>query len=373
MFRSAVAVIAVLLGSTTARAQTGSSPPGGGPTWLPGISVGAGFTGVGTQSQQSFESFAGSVRVELLRHLFIEGEWTSPAHASEYFETGDVDVRPLNGQLGIDGRETRNTQYDLRMAAVNVVGKASSRGVSGYGGIGIGGFDSSTVWTRTRTGCTGPWVIACEHGNGETSTSDSGHALLLVGGLDVNVLPRVDLSVSGRLGGSRALEESALTIGVRTTLVPDRRLRGLPAGRVEATDALDVRRGEDVWITHGDGTEDHGTLVSSSAGVITVRAKSRIVSVPVASLRSVETPDSIASGMLWGAAVGVGAGVFLRGYANKRALPASVLIGAGLGAVFDGLTPGRRIRYAASSPTEVRLVPAVSAGVAALGLRVAWP
>jgi hypothetical protein len=193
--------------------------------------------------------------------------------------------------------------------------------------------------------------------------------LIWIGGMDVNVLPRVDAFVSGRVGGSNGFEEAALAAGVRAALIPERSRRGARSTR-SAPRPLQAAQGEHVWVTYDDGREERGTLFTTSDSDVTVRTSGRLVTSPLASIRSIETPDSVLNGFLWGAGVGAGVGLVLASYDEPRTLPAAVLIGGGLGALLDAVTSRRRLVYT-DRPT-LRIVPAVSPSAAALGMSLEW-
>ena len=87
--------------------------------------------------------FIASIRLELTRYLVVEGEWTAPVRASEFIDTGDIGLRDLNGEVGIYGRDVRESSSELRMSAVNVLGRAQAKRFSFLGGVGIGFFERS--------------------------------------------------------------------------------------------------------------------------------------------------------------------------------------------------------------------------------------
>ena len=91
---------------------------------------------------------------------------------------------------------------------------------------------------------------------------------------------------------------------------------------------------------------------------------------PLASIRSIETPDSVLNGFIWGAGVGAGVGLVLASYDEPRTLPAAVLIGGGLGALLDAVMSRRRLVY--TDRPSLRIAPVVSPSAAALGMSLEW-
>ena len=376
MFRAVVAIL--LLGAppvVMAQQQLPPipSPPAAAEGWRPGITISGGIATVGTEGTPWTTPFMASIRLELTRYLVVEGEWTAPLRASQFRDTGDIGLQELNGRVGIYGREISESSSELRTSAVNVLGRARAKRVSFLGGVGIGYFERSHRARSTRTGCTGPWMVACEQSEGNSFEFDQhGQTMIWVGGVDVNVLPRVDAFVSGRVGGNNGLEEGALATGVRVALLPDRsrrRARGDRSTRPAAR-PLDAALGEHVWVTYDDGREEQGTLFYTSDSAVTLRASGRLVTSPLASIRSVETPDSVLNGFIWGAGVGAGVGLVLIHYDEPRTLPASVLIGGGLGSLLDAILSRRRLVY--TDGPSLRIAPFVSPSAAALGMSLEW-
>jgi hypothetical protein len=352
---------------------TSPSPPPAEGGWRPGLTISGGIATVGTEGTPWTTPAMASIRLELTRYLVVEGEWTAPLRAAEFRDTGDIGLQELNGRVGIYGREIRESNSELRTSAVNVLGRARAKRVSFLGGVGIGFFERSHRARSTRTGCTGPWVVACEQSEGNLFEFDEhGQTMIWVGGVDVNILPRVDAFVSGRVGGNNGFEEAALATGVRAALLPDRsrrRARGDRSTRAAAR-PLDAALGEHVWVTYDDGREEQGTLFSTSDSAVTLRASGRLVTSPLASIRSVETPDSVLNGFIWGAGVGAGVGLVLMSYDEPRTLPASVLIGGGLGSLLDAVMSRRRLVY--TDRASLRIAPVVSPSAAALGMSLEW-
>lgn len=109
MFQSAVALVAVLLGSTPALGQTGSSPPSGGPAWFPGVPVGAGATNaqlaaaaVHGQSQPA-RTEAQEVRIVLMKGAPLTGRLVSLTATDVTWRKGDLqDTIPLSDVLRVE-------------------------------------------------------------------------------------------------------------------------------------------------------------------------------------------------------------------------------------------------------------------------------
>ena len=216
-------------------------------------------------------------------------------------------------------------------------------------------------------------MASCQRSDGYGYEFDQhGQTLIWIGGMDVNVLPRVDAFVSGRVGGNNGFEEAALAAGVRAALIPERSRRRARVDRSTraAPRPLQVALGEQVWVTYDDGREQQGTLLATSDSDVTLRTSGRLVTSPLASIRSVETPDSVLNGFLWGAGVGAGVGLALIYYDEPRTLPAAILIGGGLGSILDAFISRRRLVYA--DRPSLRIAPVVSPSGAALGMSLEW-
>jgi hypothetical protein len=187
--------------------------------------------------------------------------------------------------------------------------------------------------------------------------------------VDVSILPQVDGFVSGRIGGSNAGEEAAITAGVRMTVVPDRNRRGRDARALRQNTDLDgVSLGDRVLIESDAGPEVGGTLVAASASEVTIRSAGRVLSLPMSSIRAIRGPDSLANGLVIGMLAGAGLGAYLMHFDEPRTMPAAILLGGATGAFIDSLFPGRRLIYFRSR--AVRIAPVVTAKT--VGLHVGW-
>ena len=257
------------------------------------------------------------------------------------------------------------------MKSVAVLARSRMGRVSFLGGAGLGRFTAKEESVSTRTGCTGPWVVACYSGPRTFTYNRSGTALIVVGGIDVDVLPRVQAFVSGRIGGSNAVEEAAIGVGVRTTLIPDPSRRGRPGKTARSTPEIPgVRTGDQVWIEYDNGTEVRGTFLGASASEVTIRTSGKVVSTPLQAIRTVAKRDSLIEGVLVGMGAGLGAGLYLAYFDEPRTIPASILIGGAVGAAIDALRSKRHVVYRKSK--SVTVTPVVTPSVARMGVNVAW-
>jgi hypothetical protein len=312
--------------------------------------------------------------VELTRFLVVDVDWTQPLRALTVFDSGDLGLSTLNGQSGIYGRDRSEYHYKLGMTSVALLARSHLGRVSFLGGAGLGHYDLDTRSIRSRTGCTGPWVVACESpsSNGEFNFDRSGTALIVTGGIDVNVLPRVNAFVSGRIGGSNGPEEAAIAVGVRTALVPDRsrRARMDSAAARSVSPFGNVRTGDKIWIVYDDDREDTGTLLDISQSHVTIRTAGKVITAPLAGVRTLAAPDSVLNGFLLGAAAGAGVGAYLMYFDEPRTMPAAILAGGAVGAFLDALFSTRRVVY--RKATSVRVTPAVTPSSARVGVNIAW-
>jgi hypothetical protein len=281
-YRMSIVLLAGLtMGAVSAapvRAQTSAPEP---PRWsfidyLPGLSIGLGVGSVGTEGTPRWSTpRVTSVRVAPTPHVLIEAEWTQRMRGSTFSDTGDIGLSTLNGQTGIYGRATHASQYEMKFASLSVLARTEMGRLSFLGGVGIGDFDWTQDSVATRTGCTGPWVAACESGNGQSRRRQLGRTLVVLGSIEINVLPRVDAFISGRIGGSNDIEEGAIVAGIRGTVLPyPRALRRQPA-------------------------------------------------------------DSLMNGLVIGLLGGAAAGIYVERYDEPRTLPAAMLAGMALGALID--------------------------------------
>ena len=340
--------------------------------WLPGVSIGVGVASVGTEGTTwERQPFVGSIRVEFSRLFVVEAEWTQAMSAKSFYDSGDVGLATLNGQSGIYGRVTWRSDYRLGTKSVAVLARSRMGRVSFLGGAGLAQFASKSETVSTRTGCTGPWVVACYNGSRTSTYNRTGTGFIVVGGIDVDVLPRVQAFVSGRIGGSNGVEEAAIAAGVRTMLIPDPSRRGRMGKIAQSTPQIpDVRSGDRVWIEYEDGPEERGIFLGASASEVTIRTSGRVVSTPLTAIRTVAKPDSIIEGTLIGMAAGAGVGLYLAYFDDPRTIPASILIGGAVGAALDALRSKRHVVYRKS--TSVTVTPVVTPSLARVGVNVAW-
>jgi hypothetical protein len=341
--------------------------------WVPGISLGAGFASFGTEGRPRWSPapLVASLRIELTRYLVVEAEWMQPVRGRDYREFSEFTPSTLNGQPGVYGLDINDRRYRLAMNSVYLLARSRMGRVSFLGGVGIGKYNSEHRSTRTRTGCEGAWLVHCQgqFANGVFDFNSKGKALLVAGGIDVNVLPRLDAFVAGRIGGSNAGEEAAVAAGVRMAVVPERTQRGGAARVRRGSSALEgLNLGDRITIESDGGREEKGTLVSASASDVTIRTGGRVITLPLSSIKTLRGPDSLTNGVVIGMLSGVGLGAFLMYYDEPRTMPASILLGGAVGAFIDALVPGRKLYY--FRRTAVRVAPAVTPK--SVGVHVAW-
>ena len=282
----AILAIAVLAAPVGAAAQTPqNTAPRPSFDRIPGVSVGAGVASVGTEGTPWTVPLTASVRVELTRWLVVDLDWMQPTTAHTLDVIEDYTPSTLNGQTGIYGRHTYDDRFRLGMRSVTVLAKAQEGRFTYLAGGGIGTFDTFHESTRTHAGCSGRYLPYCASPTEVFASTNKGSTLIVVGEISAKVAPRLDAFVHGRIGGSNAGEEAAVTIGLRAALIPDRERRGS-------------------------------------------RAKT--------------ARDTILNGLIIGAAAGGGFGLYLATYDEPRTIPASALIGSGIGAVIDALFSRRR-------------------------------
>ena len=158
-----------------------------------------------------------------------------------------------------------------------------------------------------------------------------------------------------------------------------------------------VRPGQAVWVTAFDGTEVQGRVVTVSTASLVVTDTAGERSIPMATVRTIEAPDSRGNGARNGALIGaasLGVYVGLLGYALRcesdcgpdysatRDTVEGVLFGAGFGAGggallglwIDGLVKGRQALYVApasrSMTWEIR--PLISGARRQVSMTVRW-
>ena len=341
--------------------------------WMPGVSLGAGFASFGTESRPRWSPapIVGSLRIALARFLVVEAEWMQPMRGREYREISEFTPSMLNGQPGVYGLDIYDDRQRLSMNSVYVMARSRMGRVSFTGGVGVGKYSLERHTIRTRTGCQGAWLVYCagQFANGEFDFSQRGKALLVAGGVDVSLLQHVEGFVAGRIGGSNAGEEAALTTGLRMTVVPDRNRRGSDARALrQNTDLVGVSLGDRILIESDGEREIGGTLVAASRSEVTIRSAGRVISLPMSSIRTIRGPDSLANGLVIGMLGGVGVGAYLMYFDEPRTMPAAILLGGATGAFIDSLFPGRRLVY--FRRTAVKIAPSVTPKT--VGLNVVW-
>ena len=344
--------------------------------WRPAVSVGIGMASTGGELGAPTTPFVAAARTILTPHLIAEVEWTSRALYSSFFDSGPSRPATLNDQVGEYGQyTTRREEIAPSHVGVNILGRTTVGRVSPFAGIGVARFRRTYRQIDTWIGCTGPWVPHCLTGNTDRSWETSGIGLQWLGGIDLDLNRWIQVYGNGRMSRNAGQYEASLLGGVRVALLPERpalrRVSGESAPSVTQVSMAGVRTGQKVWVTTTDGIERAGTLRSVSAALLTMSVESNDVTVPMPTVRYVETPDSTADGTVWGVVVGTGVGLFVAGYTDARALPASMLLGGGFGALVDSMRSGRRLVYSAAAPT-ITIAPTLTPTQASVGVRMTW-
>ena len=146
--------------------------------------------------------------------------------------------------------------------------------------------------------------------------------------------------------------------------------------------AGELRTGDGIYVTDGDGRRLKGTFVDLSPAGLTIEAGDMTWTVPARDTRKIERQDSLLNGVLIGATVG--AALTCRLHPGCGSHPVSVtmhtlvghgavhllLVGAAIGALADGLW--HRTLYEASATARVSVSPLVSRERAGAGLTVRW-
>src|SRR6185503_12487340 len=193
---------------------------------IPGIAVGAGAASVGTEGTPWTMPLTASMRVELTRWLVVDVDWMQPITARTFDVVEDYTPSMLNGQTGVYGRHAYDDRFRLGMRSVTVLAKAQEGRFTYLAGGGIGKFDAFRESTRTHSGCAGRYLPYCATPNEVFVSTNRGSTLIVVGEVSARVAPRLDAFVHGRIGGSNAGEEAAVTVGLRAAIIPDRERRG---------------------------------------------------------------------------------------------------------------------------------------------------
>lgn len=147
-----------------------------------------------------------------------------------------------------------------------------------------------------------------------------------------------------------------------------------------------LRPGHEVWITTASGSLVHGEIASVSGANINVLQQLGPVAVPIDDVRLIEGRDSLLNGAAIGAGGGALSGAVLFGWAASAfcesdpcnsvegfaivlGAASGVAVGGLLGAMVDGLIPGRQTLFERSS---IRVAPMVTPTSKTLGVSVNW-
>ena len=191
----------------------------------------------------------------------------------------------------------------------------------------------------------------------------------------------VRLTVGDNNGGVRGMVGGVTPIG--RFRAGDR-----PAGSTPPLAAWQrVKPGREVWVTTGSGSLVHGEIAAISNSTLTLRQQNRDVTIRLDEVRLVEARDSLENGFLIGGASGAVAGGLLFGWAASTFCESescdgvegvAVLLGAAsgiavgglLGAMVDGLIPGKQSLFERAG---TRVIPIVSPEKKAVRITIDWP
>jgi hypothetical protein len=147
-----------------------------------------------------------------------------------------------------------------------------------------------------------------------------------------------------------------------------------------------VKPGREVWVTTSAGLLLHGEVAAISDSTLSLRQHQREVTVRLDEVRLVEGRDSLRNGFLIGGAAGAVAGGVLFGWAASvfcesescdgveafavlMGAASGIAVGGLIGAMVDGLIPGRQALFGG---TGIRVVPVLSPEARGLSLTFGW-
>ena len=153
----------------------------------------------------------------------------------------------------------------------------------------------------------------------------------------------------------------------------------------------EVKTGQTVWVTRQDGTTIKGKVMAIAETGLQLKDGDRLLLVPLADVKQVDTSDSLKNGAIIGAIptallFGLGAGtataygcLLSEGCSDdaNSAAVVGLVVGAGVGALIgagiDRAIHGRRVLYrAAGSRTAFSVAPVVNLRGAGLRLALQW-
>lgn len=219
----------------------------------------------------------------------------------------------------------------------------------------------------------------------ETEFRNSANALMAGLSTEVTVSPRLALRadtqiVFGPLAGVRVVAGASVPVGrypVWESSAADGPLSGL-------------RPGQRAWVTMTDGRAHEGRVTSVARRTLDLALAESSIVLPTTDIRRIETPDSLANGVKWGALAGgsvmgtlttIFAVAYCGGGGDCGNPVGLVLVttglGAGLGAlggaIVDRFIDGRQIVYeSGSSGPEVGVAPLIVKSGGGLVGRIGW-
>jgi hypothetical protein len=190
----------------------------------------------------------------------------------------------------------------------------------------------------------------------------------------------VRLTVGDNNGGVRGMVGAVIPIG--RFRAGDR-----PTGSTPPLAAWQhVKPGREVWVTTSTGSLVHGEIAAISSSALTLRQQNGDVMIGLDEVRLVEGRDSLENGFFIGAASGAVAGGVVFGWAASTFCESescngvegvAVLLGAAsgaavgglLGAMVDGLIPGRKTLFGRDA---VRVMPVMTRTTKAINATIRW-
>ena len=232
---------------------------------------------------------------------------------------------------------------------------------------------------RIFPGRDGPQVVPA------STLVDTDFVAHLAPGVQVEVAPwlalrgEIRLTVGDNNGGVRGLIGAAVPIG--RFRAGDR-----PTGPTPPLAAWQrVKPGREVWITTDSGSLLHGEVAAVSNSTLTLLRKDGAVTVRLDEVRLVEGHDSLKNGLFIGAASGAVAGGVLFGWASSVfcegdcdgletvailfGAASGVAVGGLIGAMVDGIIPGRQSLFGGNA---IRMTPVVTHAKKAVDVTIRW-
>lgn len=207
-------------------------------------------------------------------------------------------------------------------------------------------------------------------------------------GTMVRVAPRLQLRAAAQFVWSeestlRFVGGATVPVGGHPPLVGERP----PAPDLRAAALRPLRPGQTVRVVLDDGREVAGQVVSLTTDSATIRSGRGAAAIAASSVRRVDVPDTLHSGIAIGALAGGGAGGVFGFYAGlgicESDVPCATIMsllfggmGAGVGAlsgaVADSFHDDWQPAFRAGDAARIVVTPVVARGVVGAGGRVAW-